>query len=62
MGQQLELHGVIDTAGLIKRLHGEYPVMENANYMMAVNKKLIKENTGLTENCIVAILSPFSGG
>ena len=62
LGEQFELNGVTDTAGLKKRLHGEHPAMDNANYMMAVNKKLITENTGLTENCTVAILSPFSGG
>lgn len=62
MGEQLELNGVTDTAGLKKRLHEEHPAMGNTNYMMAVNKKLITENTGLTENCTVAILSPFSGG
>jgi sulfur-carrier protein len=62
LGEQLALNDVSDMAGLKKRLHEQYPAMTDTNYMVAVNKKLVTENTGLTENCTVAILSPFSGG
>lgn len=62
LGEQLVLEDVIDVAGLKKRLHEQYPAMQDTTYMVAINKKLVTENTGLTENCTVAILSPFSGG
>jgi sulfur-carrier protein len=62
LGEQLVLNDVSDIAGLKKRLHEQYPAMNATTYMVAINKKLVTENTGLTENCTVAILSPFSGG
>ncbi len=62
LGEKLELDNIADTAALKTVLHTKYPAMSSANYMVAVNKKVITRNTGLTENCTVAILSPFSGG
>jgi len=62
LGEQLELDTVNDITGLRDLLHEKFPAMHDANYMVAVNKKVVTENTGLTENCTVAILSPFSGG
>ncbi len=62
LGGKLELDNITDTATLKTVLQSTYPAIKDANYMVAVNKKLITENTGLTENCTVAILSPFSGG
>jgi molybdopterin converting factor small subunit len=34
----------------------------DAKYVIAVDKKVANENTTLTENSIVALLPPFSGG
>lgn len=62
LGEKLELDYAGDTAGLKAVLHEKYPAMREANYMVAVNKIIITENIRLSENCIVAILSPFSGG
>jgi sulfur-carrier protein len=62
LGEKLELDNVNDTVGLKAVLHEKYPGMSGANYMVAVDKKVITENTTLTENCTIAILSPFSGG
>jgi sulfur-carrier protein len=62
IGEQLELDSIVTTDALQTTLHKKYPAMVSASYMLAVNKKLVTENTSLTENCTVAILSPFSGG
>ncbi len=51
-----------DTATLIKLLKQQYPVLEDTSFMLAVDKKLVTENTPLTENCTVALLPPYSGG
>lgn len=61
-GSSLSLENVADTSTLVKELHRLYPALADAKYMIAVNKKLINENTLLTENSAVALLPPFSGG
>jgi len=61
-GSQLSIPGVTDTNSLVRELNKKYPGLIDSQYMMAVNKKVVTENTGLTHNCTVALLSPFSGG
>ena len=58
----LALENVADTNTLVKELHILYPDLADAKYVIAVNKKVVNENTSLTENSIVALLPPFSGG
>ena len=59
---EISVPAVADTATLISLLKKNYPVLETTAFMMAVNKKLVTENTPLTENCTVALLPPYSGG
>jgi molybdopterin converting factor small subunit len=61
-GSSLALENIADTNSLIKKLHTLYPALAEAKYAIAVNKKVVNENTTLTENSIVALLPPFSGG
>jgi molybdopterin converting factor small subunit len=61
-GSSLALENIADTNSLIKELHILYPALADAKYIIAVNKKVVNENTTLNENSIVALLPPFSGG
>jgi len=61
-GQVLSFTNVTDTDALMTLLHQQYPALSGAKYRMAVNRKLVRENTILTENSTVALLPPFSGG
>jgi molybdopterin synthase sulfur carrier subunit len=61
-GSSLTLENVADTNNLVKELHILYPGLADAKYVIAVDKKVVNENTTLTENSIVALLPPFSGG
>ena len=61
-GNSLALKNIADTNGLVKELHTLYPALADAKYIIAVDKKVANENTTLTENSIVALLPPFSGG
>jgi len=58
----ITLEGVVDTDSLAASLHGNYPGLINAKYVIAVDKKVISENTLLVNNSTVALLPPFSGG
>lgn len=62
LGESLLLNDIADTDNLQSVLNIKYPALVNSKYVMAVNKKLVIENTVLTQNCTVALLPPFSGG
>ncbi|MEP7109661.1 MAG: MoaD/ThiS family protein [Ferruginibacter sp.] len=56
------LENIADTDNLVATLHGNYPGLINSKYLIAVDKKVISENTPLFDNCTIALLPPFSGG
>jgi len=61
-GSSLALENIADTNCLVEELHNRYPALAKAKYAIAVDKQVVNENTTLTENSIVALLPPFSGG
>lgn len=61
-GNSLVLEDVSDTDELVKELHSLYPILENTKYIIAVNKKMISDNTILHHDSTIALLPPFSGG
>ena len=61
-GHSLVLENIHDTNALVNTLHQQFPALATVKYKIAVNRKLINENTLLPLNCEVALLPPFSGG
>ncbi len=59
---QLVLENVADTDGIQAELTRRFPALAGARYVMALDKKVVSENTGLANNSTVALLPPFSGG
>lgn len=51
-----------DTNSLIETLEKQFPDLIAMKYSIAVNKKVIQENTKINENDTIALLPPFSGG
>ncbi|HEY1009004.1 MAG: MoaD/ThiS family protein [Daejeonella sp.] len=47
---------------LIESLTGKYPELATAKYVVALDKKVISQETQLPDNSTVALLPPFSGG
>lgn len=58
----ITLENVADTNQLVAQLTSAYPSLGSAKYAIAVDKKIIKENTLLNNNNTIAVLPPFSGG
>lgn len=58
----LALHDVTDTDSAIAVLHQRYPALAQSKYVVAVDQEVISGNTTLSENSMVALLPPFSGG
>ena len=51
-----------DTESLKKLLLQQFPVLVNYNFIIAVDKRTITENSNLYEGATIAILPTFSGG
>ncbi|MEP7277116.1 MAG: MoaD/ThiS family protein [Bacteroidota bacterium] len=56
------VNDVSGTDALAKTVNILYPGMAAINYLIAVDKKIAREDTALSETNLVALLPPFSGG
>ena len=56
------ISGVDNTDQLELKLTHDFPGLLNTKYALAVNKKVIHQNTTLSHDDTVALLPPFSGG
>jgi molybdopterin converting factor small subunit len=61
-GNSVWLEDVSDTDSLKIELQKHYPEMAHTKYVIAVNKRVVNENTLLSADSVVALLPPFSGG
>ena len=58
----IQMKGVTDLESLKHILFERYPFLQSANFMIAVDNKLMNENIELKENSVIAFMSPYSGG
>lgn len=58
----MKISGAKDTDELTLKLIEKFPSLLSIKYSVAVNKKIIQENTELKNEDTVALLPPFSGG
>lgn len=58
----IKLNDISDTDDLKNKLQQQFPALEKMTFSIAVNKKMIQENTILKPEDEVALLPPFSGG
>lgn len=60
--KELTIEKVADTDTLTTILHQQFPQLSQSKYIIAVDQEVISEKKNLEENCVVALLPPFSGG
>lgn len=53
---------VPDTNELKQKLEAQFAPLSQTKYAIAVNRKMVSDNTPLTDGTVVALLPPFSGG
>lgn len=58
----ITLADIADTNNLVNELKRQYPLLNQAKYIIAVDKQTVTENTTLKDGSTVALLPPFSGG
>ena len=59
---EIYLHDVSDRDELINKLNQRYLALADSKYAIAVDKKVVSQNTPFTDSSIIALLPPFSGG
>ena len=60
--QSWKISGIKTTDELMRKLTEQFPSLPKINFIMAVNKNVIINNTELNPNDTVALLPPYSGG
>ena len=58
----IAMNNISDTDSVVTELNKLYPAMIGVKYIIAVDKKVIQENTVIQETSTIALLPPFSGG
>ena len=58
----IEMEDISTTGELISILEERNRELSAYKYVIAVNEEIVKENTALNENDVVALLPPFAGG
>jgi len=51
-----------DTASLRNQLISRYPALKQIPFRMALNRTLLKGDSGLQKSDTIAIMPPFQGG
>ncbi len=60
--QSVLVDHILDTDGLRLALERQFPQIAHIQYLVAVNRKIVTENTILQDDATIALLPPFSGG
>jgi molybdopterin converting factor small subunit len=56
------VENISDTNSLLDSLKKKYPKLADTKFAIAVDKKVITENTNLNQASTVVLMPPFSGG
>jgi molybdopterin synthase sulfur carrier subunit len=60
--EKIIVEALNNTDDLLFFLQKKYPQLAHKTFAIAVDRKIIKANTGLKTNSEIALLPPFSGG
>lgn len=58
----IEMETINDVDTLKRNVLSKYPLLNNYNFMIAVNKGKIENNISIKEGDEIALLPPFAGG
>jgi sulfur-carrier protein len=58
----IEIETITDVETLKRNVLSKFPMLNNYNFMIAVNKEKIESNILLNDGDEIALLPPFAGG
>jgi sulfur-carrier protein len=59
---RLDVEGAQDTDSLKEKLFRQFPALSSAKFRIAVDNKLVNDNTVISAGSKIALMPPFSGG
>ena len=59
---EIKIMPVRDTDSLKATLYQQFPELADMQFFIAINNKMVQDNTEFDEDAIIALLPPFSGG
>ena len=59
---KISVEDVADTDSLQQKLFQQYPSLSAAKFRVAVDNKIISDNTRIGQGAKIAFMPPFSGG
>lgn len=59
---KISVEDVTDTDSLKQKLFQQYPSLAAAKFRVAVDNKIIRDNTSIGQGAKIAFMPPFSGG
>ncbi|HSF45682.1 MAG TPA: MoaD/ThiS family protein [Chitinophagaceae bacterium] len=59
---KVTVEDVTDTETLTQKLFQQYPSLSGAKFRVAVDSKLVNDNTQIGQGSKIAFMPPFSGG
>lgn len=59
---KISVDPVIDTDSLLKMLQQKYPAIGDTGFIIAVDKKQVRDNVPLFPENTIVLMPPFSGG
>jgi molybdopterin synthase sulfur carrier subunit len=59
---KISVEDVADTDSLKQKLFQQYPSLSAAKFRVAVDNKIISDNTSIGQGSKIAFMPPFSGG
>lgn len=60
--QKIKVEGIANTDAFKQYLEDRFPALKGMKYKLALNKNIVQQNTEITNQAIIAIMPPFSGG
>lgn len=60
--QHLDISGIMDTDAFKVFLENRFSEMSTMKYMLAINNNIVQRNSPISDNDVIAIMPPFSGG
>ncbi|MGZ5192114.1 MAG: MoaD/ThiS family protein [Flavisolibacter sp.] len=60
--RSLQLKNVDSTDDLRNKIENEFPELKKLNYLVAVDRNIIQNDTIISDKTEIALLPPFSGG
>jgi sulfur-carrier protein len=60
--RSLQINDVNTTDAMKVKLEKQFPELKEMNYLVAVDRNIIQDNTIMSDKTDIALLPPFSGG